>query len=348
MTEPDRESLIHDRLLADAAGWFARMRGPEADARRGAFEAWLAHDARHRSAYNRAAEVFALGKWLADEPMAAPATAPATRPRTHLPLAAAAIALLCMLMLAAWPVLRPDFGGRTADLVTDAGHSNRAVILAAAPGETRRVRLVDGSVLTLAADTRVVVELEASVRALRLERGRARFAVAHEARPFIVHAGGGSVVARGTVFEVGLSAARRVSVHLIEGAVDVRYPLSSSGGPDRVGKRRLRAGETVGFAASRPSGIGANSVERHLDLGSPTPAAQATRDYEDVTVAQLVRVANDGAARPIRLAVPTIGDRRVAGRFRIGDTELLADRIAALFHLTVDRRDSREIVLRPA
>jgi transmembrane sensor len=42
-----------------------------------------------------------------------------------------------------------------------------------------------------------------------------------------------------------------------------------------------------------------------------------------------------------------LGERRVSGRFRIDDTELLADRLAALFDLTVDRSKATAILLRP-
>jgi len=38
------------------------------------------------------------------------------------------------------------------------------------------------------------------------------------------------------------------------------------------------------------------------------------------------------------LAGPAIGERRISGRFRIDDPEILAERLAALFDFTVDRR----------
>ena len=55
MSEPDRDRP-QGQLFEEAAAWFARMRGPDAEASRDEFEAWLARGALHRSAYNRAAD----------------------------------------------------------------------------------------------------------------------------------------------------------------------------------------------------------------------------------------------------------------------------------------------------
>src|SRR5438270_410705 len=90
------EEPAPDDLARDAATWFARMRGPDADARQGEFEAWLAGAPEHRAAYNRASEVFALGKLLADEPVAA--AMPRRRWR-RVPLAAA---MACLLAAGTW------------------------------------------------------------------------------------------------------------------------------------------------------------------------------------------------------------------------------------------------------
>ena len=194
------------------------------------------------------------------------------------------------------------------------------------------VRLADGSGVQLGAGTLLETAFDAGRRTIRLWRGQARFEVAHEGRPFVVLAGGGSVTARGTVFDVAVADGRRIEVRLLEGAVDVALPATASkaGRPE---VRRLAAGESLSFvpapAASRAA--------------SPAIAA---RDFEAVPVAVLVAEANRGAARPIRLADTTLADQRVSGRFRVDDTELLAQRLAALFGRTADLSDSREIVLR--
>lgn len=63
MTDPrtPEDEARQDQLLEEASLWFARMRGPEADINRPAFNKWLARGAAHLGAYNRAAEIFSMG-----------------------------------------------------------------------------------------------------------------------------------------------------------------------------------------------------------------------------------------------------------------------------------------------
>jgi transmembrane sensor len=350
MTEPERDALDRDRLMADAAAWFARMRGPDAEASRGPFETWLARDARHRSAYNRAAEVFAMGKLLRDEPAAGAVAVRTSRTRQRLPLVAATIGALCILVIASWSALPPATGWHPGDQVanTSTGYQGDIVDIATAPGETRTVRLADGSVLDLGADTRIAADLSAEVRRLTLERGRARFRVAHEQRPFIVHAGGGAVTARGTIFEVALAAGRKVSVRLIEGTVDVVLPEPAPAPAQaaRPAVRRLLAGETLSFTGAIGQGGKGHFSSRR---GGSQPSASAVRiahDYDAVPISELIAEANRDGPREIRVLDPAIGALRVSGRFAIDNPDLLAERIAALFDLAVDRRDSTVIFLK--
>lgn len=315
-----------DELNREAAAWFARMRGPDAEAARPAFEAWLAQGAGQRSAYNRAAEIFAMGKLLAEDAL--------IPPRRSAKVRATALALCTLSVLAAggWGVMRVmDSPAQPPQLL--AGDAERKETFATIAGETRAIRLADGSLLVLGSDSRVGIEFDSADRRLRLLKGQARFEVAHESRPFVVLAGGGTVTARGTIFDVRLTKTGRVDVRLLEGKIDVTLP-HRDGGTSPV--RQLRVGEQITFvrtAAAPPA------------PAQPGPAAAAVRDYHGITVAALVAEANQGAARPIRLADPKLGENRVSGRFRIDDTSLLAERLAALFGSKVDLSEKREVVL---
>lgn len=341
MSEPDTSSADRsDRLERDAARWFARLRGEDAAADRAAFEAWLAEDPAHRRAYNRAAEIFALGKLIADEEAPAPPPSPRSRARRLVP-ALAALALLT-LAAAGWMALKSSAPGGTApDIAPDA--SGQAALLATAADETRTVRLADGSTVELAGDTRLQVRFDAARRGLELLGGQARFAVAHEVRPFVVRAGGGRVTARGTLFEVALRTDRRVEVRLLEGAVEVALPQGQGDAPPAI--RQLRPGERLSFETH----IGLVPTAARSPVLSPSAArnADASRDYDAVPVAALVAEANRASPRPIRLADAALASRRVSGRFRVDDTRLLADRLAGLFDWTADSSDRQEIVLRP-
>jgi len=318
-------------LAEEAARWFARMRAPDTNASRPAFEAWMSERPENRVAYSQAAEIFALGKLLAQPD---PAPAPPPRPR-RLATAAVAGVALCTLGLGGWAVTR-HAGAPSASLLAGT-HDDRTVSTRA--GEARVARLADGSTVRLGSDTLLAVTIDAGRRTLRLERGQARFEVAHESRPFVVLAGGGSVTARGTIFEVGLAPSGRVDVRLLQGAIDVALPQEPHA-KDAATVRRLVAGESIGFAAA---------VSEHPGRKEPVTGSAATptsaREFTAIPVAVLIAEANSGATRPIRLADASLSAERVSGRFRIDDTQLLADRLGALFGGTVDTSNPSEIVL---
>ena len=337
MSDPDADRP-RGQLFEEAAAWFARMRGPDAEASRDDFEAWLARGALHRSAYNRAAEIFAMGKLLQD-PDAQDAR-PAERAQRRLMPAAAALAAVSLAAGAGWIGLRQAAEPHRGIAVV-AGQSptaTRPLELASQTREGGMYRLNDGSLVTLGASTRLRVDMTPQARRLVLEAGESRFEVAHEARPFIVYAGGGSVTARGTVFDVALSSDRRVRVRLIEGVIDVAVP-SPAPTPRR---QRLVAGQSTSFAVQRRP----ESAQQRLFSSGGNESAEGPREYDGVRLSDLIEAANRSSQKPIRMS-GAIGEHRVSGRFRIDDTDLLADRIAALFDLLVDRSNPSAIVLKP-
>lgn len=324
------------RAKEEAAVWFARIRTNPAEEQSEEFKAWF-EEPLHRWAYNDLQESFSLGTLYDGQWKRA-------RPRWRVP---AGVAALLVLVTGTWLTVRwtgldqgPNIAQHDSDVATG------TALLATATGETRAIRLRDGSLLTLASATKVSATFSGALRRLTLERGTARFQVAHEARPFVVFAGGGSVTARGTIFDVALAEDRRVSVRLIQGVVDVTLPSPRGAQTGTPPAHRLHSGETISYAAqvvaaSQPPALGPQAAS----ASSPVFEGGAT-DYDGIKVADLITAANRGSSRPIHVADPTVGQRRVSGRFRIDDTGLLAERIAILFDLVVDRSDARAIVLR--
>lgn len=346
MNEAENDPPVQDQLLQEAAGWFARMRGPDAEASRAEFEAWLARGALHRAAYNRASEIFALGKLLDGDAEQQPRTDGARR-RLRGRVALLALAAALVLFSTSWLAFRFSAEGPGDRQVAEADGrywTGSRVIAAASPGQT--TRLADGSLLRLGAGSRVSLAFDNSSRRLTLERGMARFAVAHGPRPFIVQAGGGSVTAHGTIFDVALIGDQRVSVHLIEGLVDVALPQPRGAGEPKAGPRQLRPGESYSFTAESDTGDEASSDQPTSALPPRAAKTPTLRDYDEVQLADLVAQANRGSSPPIRLATPALGERRVSGRFRIDDTYLLAERLGALFDLSIDRTQGG-IMLKP-
>jgi transmembrane sensor len=332
------------QLAEEAAMWFARMRGPEADAHRAAFEAWLARGALHRGAYNRAAEIFSMGKFLENEtPKAATLMRPWMERRPALAaLAGAGVTALAAAALFIWQGTNaiPGTAREQSAATSEAGDASPplAMLELASSSSAKVERLIDGSRLTLGPNSRAKVRLDAERRTIWLERGRARFEVAHEARPFAVFAQGTQVVARGTIFDVAIMGSR-VSVKLVQGAVDVTQRSAGAGTAERM---RLRPGQSV-IVASSPA-VSSESQNRP-DAASALKQAGPILDFDRARLADVTAKANRSGAVPIRFADLALGELRVSGSFRVDDSATLAERLARVLDLEVDRTNPDQIVL---
>jgi len=332
-----------DNLLEEASLWFARMRGPASDSHREALDAWLNRSAAHLGAYNRASEIFAMGKiFLRPSPNKA-----AVRILGSGRLGRSLVTVLgavIVVTLAVW-LLLPTASSRLNQIAATVTGSMAQTRYASAK-ERRMIRLADGSVVTLNPGSVLVAAFGASERELNLESGSARFNVAHESRPFIVRAGGGSVTARGTIFEVAVTSPHGIVVRLLRGAVDVERPaLAVTSIADTKAITRLTPGESMSFGGIPPL----EAIASLDSLGSVSVYkinAPAAREFENASLASVIAEANRGAATPIRLADPAIGRLKVSGRFRIDNTAQVAVRLADLFALGVDQSQPNQIILR--
>jgi len=331
MRDPDAPSS--DPLMREAATWFARMRGPDATAAAPEFEAWLRRGALHRAAYNRAAEIFAMGKMLSEDEPSAPA-----RPtgKAHALWSVVAALVLAIALAGIWFSLQ-------ATTSPDAERSDRQLFATAR--ETRAIMLADGSRVILGEATSLEVETGPRERRLRLLRGHARFDVFHETRPFIVEAGGGRVTARGTIFDVAYRPGSRIRVRLIEGAVDVSLPQGRETPRTHGGSlRRLQPGDTIHFEVADGSVISRAPVLRsaHAPASDDAPA-----DFASVTIGELIERSNRQNERAIRIVPSQLGERRVSGRLRLDDPARLAGQIAALLDLAVENEETGIVLRHP-
>ncbi|MBB3357029.1 MULTISPECIES: FecR family protein [unclassified Novosphingobium] len=338
-----------DQLTREGALWFARMRGPDAESYRPEFEHWLSLGASHRDAYDRAGEIFALGRFLAAqrEKMEGEANdnEPVARKWRWAGLAAS---VLLVVGAGSWfanmemrsPANRPVQVARLDGTATTERQVFDTVV-----GGRRNIHLADGSVVDLDEGSELATDFTNSTRELRLKRGRARFEVAHEGRPFVVLAGGGSVTARGTVFDVILGRDRRVTVRLLRGAVDVERPQGPKGGRDVAAVARLEPGEVLSFAAITSLAPSSTAWKGGIEPATLTPQQPLIREYERTPLSAVVAEANMDSATTIRLGDPGIGALRVSGRFRVNNADQVADRLAVLFDLDVERTKSDEITL---
>ncbi len=340
-----------DQLLEEASFWFARMRGPDAEQYRADFDAWLALGASHRGAYNRAGEIFALGKFLAESPNATVVDKDEGYGAMLRWRGFAILATLLMIVGAgAWigkDAISSMFGStqEIADVSSSAAPDGK--LLTTMGGARRSFKLDDGSTVTLDAESVLSTAFDSQRRELRLERGRARFEVAHESRPFVVLAGGGSVTARGTIFDVIINKDSGVTVRLLRGAVDVVRPSEAGGATgDKQAVTRLAPGEALSFGDVGMPDLAASTKVRDAVAVATLPEIPAAREFDMAPLSEVIAEANRGSAIPIRVADPAVGALKVSGRFRVDNPEKVADRLATLFDLEIDRTRQDEIVLR--
>ncbi|ODU71176.1 MAG: hypothetical protein ABT11_04480 [Novosphingobium sp. SCN 66-18] len=206
---------------------------------------------------------------------------------------------------------------------------------ATATGEVRTLALADGSSIVLDTHSAVDIHFDGETRKVTLTRGRARFAVAHEAeRPFIVSARDATVTARGTVFDVDTFQGVRIA--LIEGAVDVRGP----GVVQAV--LRLFPGQQVWFNPAVRNGTPAATRARPSDA----QWVNGMKTFDDVPAHEVIAEANRYSERQIVFEDPTMGDAEVFLDLHIRNTVDVARNLAAYLHLAVDESHPGQIVLR--
>jgi transmembrane sensor len=204
------------------------------------------------------------------------------------------------------------------------------MLLATMIGEIREVPLPDGSKVTLDTNAKLSAGFDGKERRLVLERGRARFFVADDKRPFKVRAGNTEVVvARSTVFDVHRDAAETV-VLLVEGSVDI-VARSMAHASQSAEFRRLQPGEKLSISASVDESTVLSPTAG--DISWPSGMLR----FENVALGEVVAQANRYSRSPIQVVDSRIRPLRVTGAYRAGDNEALARSLAAIFDLQLLR-----------
>lgn len=344
-------------IAAEAADWYARLRGEslsELDAAR--FRTWLAGDPARRGEFEAITRLWDELTAIEDSPEVRQARESIAVRRRE----------ARALRLADEERVSSTRGARPIKAVVWA--SAAAVILAVGVywpgardtpdtystevGEQRTVPLEDGSVVKLNTATEIRLQYSAAVREIELISGQASFEVAKDAaRPFVVIAGNGQVRAVGTVFDVYKSG-DQVKVTLIEGRVAVRAASVTSGTkttlphsndgprPGTSDEVVLAAGEQLVYGDEAPA-----MKPVAADLQRAIAWQSRKLDFSDTPLHEAIAEANRYARDQIVLQAPALQNARISGTFEAGKNELLAQGLQAYFHLEVEHRPDRSIVL---
>lgn len=311
------ERPLHE-VEEEAAGWDARLRSPGAgDADRTGFRAWLEEDAAHAETFDRLQMALTALRdhaahpelrALRDQGRAAANEAKARRARRRL-----GIGLIAAGIGAATLVTTIQLTGALIPLHRGPAATPRASapplgskLYQTALNERSTLSLEDGSSITLDSGTRLAARFQPGRREIVLLDGQALFHVAKDpGRPFVVRAGGRTVTALGTVFDVRLDKGR-VRVALLEGSVAVR-PIGTTRSSDTT--EVLRPHQEFVESARGP-------VVRAVDVEKATSWTEGRIYLQDQPLSQAVDEMNRYAHHPIVLTDPALAGLRVNGMFR--------------------------------
>ena len=207
-------------------------------------------------------------------------------------------------------------------------------------GERRVVSLPDGSRVSMDADSRVRVHYSENLRALVLDRGRARFDVAHNVtRPFTVSAGGETVVAIGTSFSVE-RLGQETLVTLIQGEVAVKKASSvfQPIAPQIVEPIRLLAGQEL--VAIK----GLNISVQPVNLQAATAWEGGQLVFKDEPLGEAVQRVNRYSERRIGVS-PSVRLVRISGVFNAGDIEAFVSAVTSYLPVQSTMADNGQILL---
>jgi transmembrane sensor len=208
-------------------------------------------------------------------------------------------------------------------------------------GQIHKFQLPDGTTITLDTASRVRVVMNRQARRIRLEAGKARFAVARDPRPFLVEAGAGRVAAQTGVFDVAYGNDDEVAVTLIDGSAEVRPMISHA--DLLVPVAPLLRGQVYRYGAAEftnAAALPASTVEDTSDW------PQGWIEYRRVPLRHLIADANRYARLPIVID-DADAELAASGRFHLTDSDGLAAHLAEVFDLKVTHTPDSIRLARP-
>lgn len=319
---------ITPRDRREVEKWVVRMLD-DPERHRAALARWLLEKPGRRALYEKLlCSVEDAGQALSVPVVEKTASATPRRQWNYVPAAAAAalLALACGAAIYFW----------MHGLVGN-GSPAEGTVLATRVGEVREEKLTDGSVILLDTDTQVHVRLSGKERVIDMTRGRARFSIASDDRPFIVRVADSDLLGSGSIFDV--SYRNRIAVNLLKGSLDLRLPgWRQNAQPSRL--IRLQAGEMLSFLAGQrtlPSVMSAAPSDGQWVGG--------VKSFDDVAIRDVIAEANRYSPVQIILADPAMGERQIFGDIRIRDVESVASAIATFLHARIDRSRPGQLII---
>lgn len=302
----------NDTVKRQAAEWLARQRSnlrTDQDARD--FQAWLAQDPAHGRAFEALTAIWdAAGSYPRDMRGGTPAMASGSRRAVMAGLLAAPLA------------------GGAAFLALQRPAEARAYITKV--GEQQAIDLPDNSRALLDTNSRIDVLFDRDTRVVMLRYGRANFTVVSDKdRPFVVKAAAGRIVAEASNFDVRCDG-QNACVMLFSGhaAIDLKHEVRNLA----PGERMALVGASVA-AIDRPRLVAAGAWHSGRTV------------FEDTRLSEAVAEMNRYSTLGLEIQGHDLGDKRISGVYRNGDSMAFANTVAVLTGAKVRETPSRVLLI---
>jgi transmembrane sensor len=343
MTDNSENPIVDinkELIEQQAQAWFVRLNSADISAvEKAEYQIWLQADSMHRLAFQELQNLWDIVGSFSDAPEIVSArkevlrsTAKNTEKKSFFsrPWPTLAIAASAMLMVI------------TAIQLDDSNFWNSAAqadIYQTQVGERRTVVLADNSVVLLDTNTRLVTDYSQQRRRITLEKGQARFNVAHDAqRPFSVEAGEGIVTALGTTFVVRKKA-NDVLVTLIEGVVEVARQKQLMTISHSPGEHEDIAQQLV----YSDKGISKADI---VDIPEVTAWQRGRLVFDNHSLPEVIAELNRYSDKKIIIADRSLRSIRVTGVFNAGDSHSAIKALKTYFSMSLSTDPRGNFVLK--
>lgn len=212
-------------------------------------------------------------------------------------------------------------------------------------GEVRAVRLADGSIVTLGADSAISVRFDDTGRHVQLRRGEAMFDIAHNPNyAFDVRAADTRVTVLGTRFTVK-AAPEAVRVDVIQGVVRVSKAESPLLAPFIASSpaRKITRGERLESRKGEPP-----QALPTIDPEKAAPWVSGRLVYENASLAEVVADLNRYSATGVELGTKELGDLRVTAALNQDQVGQFLSSLPATLPVRIERTDAGKVLIEPA
>lgn len=300
-TDPIRELAIDYFTRSRSSTW-----GPRDKA---GLQAWIDAAPAHARAYEEVAGLWAGLDDITHEPDMLSMREKAREGLAHRRLAGVGIAVLAASLLLGLIGLW-NLGALSWSSWRDLGRG--PAVYSTRIGQISTIALADGSTAIL--DTGSTIRFSERFRERRVElvKGRALFKVRRDVRrPFVVHAGGKSVTALGTTFDVYLRG-KSLAVNLVEGKLRV----------EDVGGRRMAARPRPSITMTAGYRLVAGETDwdlKPLTGGGALAWLERRLVFDEAPVGEIVAELNRYSESKIIVSDPAIARERMSAVLRGGD-----------------------------